>query len=146
MPQPRIKLDQLVAKTTHTIFEGNRIQCSVCPNSFNINDANCKHWLKTSCIPQMGAATAQQQTKPVPLNESIHFGNQVSHSSHKLMCYKGVVYCSKCGTRNGSNQIRYLAKQCQAPTTAGRFLLHCISQDKPPAGLTEWPASNHNTL
>ena len=147
LPQPRVKLDQLLANTTHCIStDSNRIQCSVCLNSFNINDPNCKHWLKTKCIPQMGTAIAQQQTIPLPLSESIHFGNQVSHSSHKLNCYKGIVYCARCGTRNGSNQIRYLAKQCEPPTLAGRVLLNCITNDKPPAGLTEWPANQHNTL
>ena len=45
-PVPRIKLDQLMLQTKHTVsIENNRIKCILGLNNFNMNDTSCKHWL-----------------------------------------------------------------------------------------------------
>ena len=125
----RVKLDDLLKETSHTlIFVGTRMRCSKCLSSFSTADPVSKHWLTTKCVPEVSAVTLQQVLQnPIPINQPIHAGNQLSHSTHKLKNYKGIIYCSKCGARSGTNQIRYLAKSCEPPTTTGSRTLALIA-------------------
>ena len=141
-PVKRVKFDDLLKDTTHKVSIKNMVvKCKLCLNAFSMQDPACKHWLKTRCQP---IHTVQPQVlhKPIPLTDQIHLGRQITHVSHKLVNYRGIVYCSKCGTRAGKNQIRYLAKPCQPPELAGFRLLACIENGKLPAGCTSWPDDN----
>ena len=132
----------MLNNTSHMIeINSNRIRCSVCNNSFSTSDPACKHWLTTNCSksPTPHVHSTQLQCVPIPTLQPIHLGNQLSHSSHTLFNYRGLVYCNKCGARSGKDQIRYLAKQCNPPTLAGSRTLADIQSDVLPAGLSEWP-------
>ncbi len=61
------------------------------------------------------------------------------HHTHKLNVYEGLIYCSKCGYRQGTNQVRNLAKPCQPPDFAGARNLKAIHEGKLPHGLDIWP-------
>ena len=99
----------------------------------------CKAWLQITCIPSQETTTPAPRPFPILLNEQIHLGNQISHISNKLVKFRGVIYCSACGGRFGSNQMRGLARQCAPPTDAGETLLKCMLDNKLPAGYTSWP-------
>ena len=105
-----------------------------------MTDPARKHWLMTACVPVKSSDIVSQVASiPVPISMPIHIGNQVSHSSHSLKKYKGLIYCNKCGARAAGTQMKYLAKQCLPPTTMGRRTLACIKSGRLPSGLTEWP-------
>ena len=118
---PRVKLDDLLKETSHTLtFIGTRMRCIKCLSCFSSNDPASKHWLTTRCVHEVSANPHPQVLQnPIPINQPIHAGNQLSHSTHTLKNYKGIIYCSKCGARSGTNQIRYLATPCEPPTAAG---------------------------
>ena len=138
-PIPRIQLDQVLNNTSHTIVNlVNRVRCTKCYNSFTANDPACKAWLQTTCVPTLAASNSAPRHAPIPLNEQIHIGNQIYHFSHKLVKYRGLIYCSKCGCRFGSNQMRGLSRQCHPPTEAGETLLKNVLENKLPAGLSVW--------
>ena len=139
-PVKRVKFDDLLKETTHKVSVSNSVvSCKLCLNAFSMHDPSCKHWLKTKCHPVV-TVRPQVLHKPIPLNHQIHFGRQITNVTHKLVNYRGIVYCSKCGTRAGKNQIRYLAKPCQPPELAGLRLLACIEHNKLPTGYTHWPS------
>ena len=131
------KRDQLLSETSHSIvMKNDRYYCAVCKNSFRIKDPSMKHWLALQC---KAPSESLDTHKPVKLNASIHIGNRVTHSSHYLCSFRGVVYCNTCGARAGSNQIRHLGTQCEPPTAGGLIVLRAIANGQMPPGVTEWP-------
>ena len=138
---PRAKFDDLLINTSHCIqITSTRMQCVKCLSNFSKNDPTCKYWLTTRCMPEASADNAPQVLhKPIPITQPIHKGNQISHSSHSLNNYRGIIYCSKCGARSGKNQIRYIARPCEPPTDTGRRFLANIRNGLLPSGCTEWP-------
>ncbi len=138
---PRKKLEDLLKDTSHNVVaSGMRLSCHNCLNSFRSDDPGCKHWLTTMCVPERSSQVESQLLHaPVQIQMPIHVGNQVSHSTHSLKSYRGLIYCSKCGSKAGDNQIRYLAKACEPPTYSGRRTLARIENGRLPPGITEWP-------
>ena len=75
-------------------------------------------------LPQAKAASQHKQfvipytDRPYPLpREPIHIGNQVTHHTHPLGIFRGMLYCTRRGCRGGSNQLHYLAKKCEPPSS-----------------------------
>ena len=138
-PEIRVSKDCLLRDTSHSIsVSGSRYICTACLNSFRIADPACKHWLKASCISAYEVASPHVG-RPTKYNDILHVGNRSSHVSHELKIYRGLVYCSKCSARAGSNQLRNLALQCKQAGTGGLAVLKAIRDGKLPPGLTEWP-------
>ena len=142
-PVPRVKLDHLLSNTSHCVSRSsNRLTCNKCLSSFSVLDPATKHWLQAPCISptEESSAVGEQLThQHVVINEPCHIGNQLTHSSHKLYKYRGLIYCNKCGARSGANQVRYLAKQCMPPTDGGEYALKRILSGKLPPRLSAWP-------
>jgi len=133
----RIPLDDLLARTSHKLVKsGNRYACSVCLNNFSIKDASLKHWLQTTCHTD---TQPPHLYKPIKCTDNTHFGNQMSHISHDTYNYRGLLYCDKCGARSGVNQIRKLARPCEAITDSGKNVLACIRKGIRPPGVAMWP-------
>ena len=143
-PAPKVKLDSLLAHTSHTLVHlHNRIRCSRCYSSFSLSDPACKSWLQLQCSPVAPSSSSTQHVStPIQLIEQIHLGNQISHNSHKLASYRGLIYCSQCGARAGRNQIRHLAAQCLPTSSTGEYLLKHIRDKKLPPGFTTCPDSS----
>ena len=97
--------------------------------------SSCRVWLSLACSPISGPTC-----KPIRIGKDIkvHLGKQVSHVSHQLYEYKGLLYCNKCGTR-GIVKFHLLAEKCGAPQPMGQATLRNISLDKLPPGLRAWP-------
>ena len=135
---PRQNVEELIALSSHTLIrKANRVSCTVCHSSFRINDPSCKPWLSTVCHPVPFSPHIEH--KVINVTEPIHIGNQLSHSTHCLRKYRGLLYCSKCGARSGNNQIRLLARQCTPPTKYGQRTLDELENGQIPAGLSQWP-------
>ena len=140
-PTPRIKLCDLIISTSHKIVhKDNRLFCSECMSNFSTTDPSCKLWLQTKCSSFNKSSTLASQTfQPFRIHDTIHRGKSVSHSSHELMNYRGLIYCNKCGARAGENQFRYLARQCEPPGNTGTLLLSRINSGQLPYGFSNWP-------
>ena len=138
---PTVKRDQLLLNTSHTIVcSRNRYSCSKCQNSFHTSDPSFNTWLQTPCMP-LEAVVAHDKPRPVDNYSVLHIGNSVTHVSHKLFIFKGMIYCNSCGARAGANQIRKLSKICvpTKPESAGQRVIDSIRAGKRPAGATSWP-------
>ncbi len=111
-------MDQLINNSTHNIvIHNNRLKCSSCFSGFRLNDPMLRYWLHCKCSSAATNAAGEHTTvaiKPMPIpDNTIHIGNQCSHSS-----YRGLAYCSKCGAR-ASQHMRLLALPCQPPSSGG---------------------------
>jgi hypothetical protein len=138
--KPRVTLDHLLHDTHHIVkVEKGRVLRTVCLNNFSKRDPALKEWLKAPCIRQQLSPVAPL-VAPAALSPDsvIHFGNKTIHFSHKIAKYRGLLYCTKCGSL-GTNQARYLAKPCEPPKLVGTRNIRYISAGKRPAGMDKWP-------
>ena len=82
-----------------------------CHQNFHIKDPCAKQWLLSHCTA-IGSSADRPTVLPY---ESMHIGNRIAHHTHRLMIYRGLVYCNKCGCI-GTNQLRKLGGPCLPPT------------------------------
>ena len=140
--EPAPPIAELIAMSQHVIVVKNLwYSCSNCKSSFKRSDAGFKHWLQSGCLP-LTAASTSAAPRHVPMGNPVHMGSQVSHHTHDLYIYKGLVYCNVCGNRGSNNQIRKLAKPCSGPPlpyTYGALALAAIRDGCLPPGLNQWP-------
>ena len=129
-------LDTILDASKHSIVRNNgRFSCTVCMESFRCNDLSFKHWLDGPCT------YLPSSDRPTPIvNNMLHVGNQCIHYSHSLAVHKGLVYCSKCGSRRGANHVMKLAYACEPPSDYGKLSLKAIAEDRLPPNLDEWPS------
>ena len=124
-------------------FSHLRISCAKCCSSVSsLVPALAKDWLRAPCH-----AIHPPVAKPhkLPLYSCILIGRQVTHKSHSLYLYRGLLYCNKCGSR-GEMMIKKLALPCEKPTVSGLGILKRINDAKLPVGLTSWPDSRRPPL
>ncbi len=119
----RTPLSELIQASAHSCVEDEqRVQCSLCLNSFKKSDPALRHWLSNQCI-----GYGPDLTRPIPLLRSqVHLGNRITHASHKLFKYKGLIYCKVCGSRAGALGLKKLSKPCLPPTAYGRTFLNAL--------------------
>ena len=92
-----------------------------------------RSWLLRTC-----RELHSHNDRPIPIPyEDIHMGNRTTHVSHKLMRYRGFVYCSKCGARSQLKLVG-LSQACAPspdPNSHGRRTLRAISEGRLPYGI-----------
>ena len=127
-------LEAKIADSSHNVVKiGKRYTCVVCNNSFSKPDISFQEWLQTSCTP------TPTTTRPSQVdNNAIHIGNLSIHHTHKIATHKGLLYCTKCGSRAGSC-LKNLAHPCEPPGEYGKISLKAILSDKLPPNLDSWP-------
>ena len=140
-PMHRVPLETLLALSTHKLVKkGNRYNCLACPSSFSCKDPAFRHWIQANCTGSAEVPESPHLYRPVRIHDPTHLGNQMSHSSHRLYNYRGLIYCNKCGARSGANQFRKLARPCSELTEPGQVVLNKINKGLMPPGVTSWPA------
>ena len=84
----------------HVVHETQgRLHCCYCRASVPTRSrAETLEWLSSKCICT-----------------SVRIGNKYTHHSHNIRSLKGIIFCTKCGLL-ASQQLKGLAKECQAPT------------------------------
>ena len=137
--RPKHKLEEMISNSKHVLVQDqSRYYCKTCSNSYHVNDKNFKEFINSACTDI--CVPSFSHNRPEPLHSHmLHVGNQFVHHSHNLQIYKGLVYCSKCGYRKGSNQVRRLAKPCFPPDSNGILNLRAIHKGELPPNVTHWP-------
>ncbi len=132
----RIGLEALLNATSHVIHESvARVSCARCHNSFRTSDPSVRSWLSCKC-----KAIGSSSDRPLPLTlEDVHSGNRVTHHTHKLHMYRGLVYCNKCGCRCGPLGMKKLGRICVPPNGYGLASLCALREGKLPPNLSRWP-------
>ena len=90
----------------------------------------------------MQPPSVQPQDMSLWVIQCIWVISRVSHYTHDLYIYKGLVYCNVCGNRGSNNQIRKLAKPCNGsplPNTCGALALAATRDGCLPPRLDQWP-------
>ena len=74
-----------------------------------------------------------------PVNRGILFGGKVLHYSHRLVWYRGVVYCRHCGYYSQGKRAQKLVKRCPSKPVATQARL--LDKMKQGTALTSkgWP-------
>ena len=117
--------------------ECTKICCNGCYRSATKGTPAASRIFARVCIPPPEAHLRQ----PVRVS-LIHTG---IHHSHIMAVYKGLYHCTKCGSILGTRIVK-LGNSCIVPpSVAGKRNLDCISKDKFPQGVSEWP-SDHPAL
>ena len=114
----------------------NRVGCARCLQSFSVKDPMAKQWILSCCL---AIGTSADQPTPI-IHQTLHIGKQVSHITHHLMTYKGLIYCKKCGGFTSTYKLHKLAKPCIPPTLTGLAALKAISCNRKPVGIQDWPS------
>ena len=74
-----------------------------------------------------------------PVERGIMFNGRVLHYSHRLMWYRGSVYCRHCGYYSRGLRVGHLAKRCRMKPKASQApVLKRIKRGVPPTD-TGWP-------
>ena len=129
--------------------------CLACLDSFRVGDTSLRYWLQCGClrlnssIVSIAAIARSTNMRPlsIPIHTAVtgpvHVGNKVTHSTHVLMKYRGLIYCNACGYV-ATGQMRKLATPCDLPrptNVAGDKVLASIRRADLPKSLAmkEWP-------
>ena len=131
-----------IACSSHSIVvahDGTSMSCRGCGAKVSSLANLCKDWLATSCaVPFDSRNVLMYQQKQ--LGNSIQVGNSMTHPSHKICIFRGLLFCKICGAR-GPSKLVNLSDPCE-PAKAGsygRANLNAIRQGKKPQGLSVWP-------
>ena len=129
-------LDTKIVESKHDIWRvADRLHCRQCMESFKVSDSSLVPWLASTCIH------IPSSSRPTPImNNMLHVGNQIIHFTHALSVHRGLVYCSKCGSRKAADVLKKLAHPCEPPSIYGKATLKAILADKLPPNLDAWPA------
>ncbi len=132
-----LALCDLYLSSSHVLHESEcRVYCARCGSSFHKKDPSLRKWLSLHC---QGIGSDKDRPIPIPL-EQVHRGNAVTHVSHRLYTFNGLVYCNRCGCRAGVAGLRKLGHPCEQPTTYGKASLAALCAGKKPPGLVSWPS------
>ena len=107
----------------------DRLTCKVCLESFHLKYPAFQHWLTGVCIPM------PIDTRPQPISSAIHIGKLISHVSHRMQSFQGVIYCTKCGSI-GKHHFSNLAQVCSPPGEYGKSCLRHIRSGMLPPSLS----------
>ena len=137
---PAVPLDEILSSTLHVIkLIKSRYHCSKCLQSFHSKDTSLKAWLQTTCF-----TASHLSDKPYSITYPIHKGNAVTHSTHKLKIFNGLIYCSKCGSRDSWKGLVALAKPCNPPARHGAVSLAALREGRLPPNVQSWPTQKEN--
>ena len=77
---------------------------------------------------------------PAGGNKGIVYNGKIVHPSHKLIYYRGLLYCCICGYYTTGTRIHHLARACRmkAPSSQKR-LLRCMRAGRAPCPKGVWP-------
>ena len=143
-PRRVSSLDELITVSQHAIANHNGfLRCAMCKQGTSCKNKDVRGFVSSPCVPIIGHSHCS-----VRLLSVRRIGSKITHPSHALFSYRGLIYCQACGYM-ANKMIRELSKPCTRVKTAhAERVLDCISKDRLPLGVQEWPDSCNlvNTL
>ena len=137
---PKENIEATMQRSTHVCFvQSDRMQCARCLSSIPINNHNkCLRFLASDC-----ATIGSDTDRPVPLSSDlVQIGKLDIHVSHKLLVFKGIVFCDKCGAISQRKKLGNLASVCCPPTTYGKNNLERLRKGNLPINVLTWPTQS----
>ena len=135
---PKPTLTELMVLSAHNLFDDhkNYIVCSTCNSKCHNNDCQAnRDFILSLCLSPF-KFNANHFT---PVNAPASLGHLKTHCTHTLHCYKGVFFCSVCGSF-AQQKLKKLAALCTKVLSAhGKRVLEAPAKHRPPPPLTSWP-------
>ena len=130
--------------TTNHVFSvlGPGAWCHRCAQRAPVGTVQLRAWLSTPCIPDKSFAlsyfSGKTRPAPLPTGKTVQVGWQTLHSSHKLMVYRGLIFCGVCGYYASKRALRLVGECTERGVNARRRALH-LRQGILPSGVGSWP-------
>ncbi len=138
-PKPEVaSKEQAIANSEHCLsVSNNTVQCSACLSRCNLNSACFWEFIKSKCDP----ANKPSSFNIIALNGQVRMGSIVSHETHKLFSYPGIVYCGGCGFMAGAvmRALKTTCKGVQGRTIHGQRVLDALAAGILPPYVSKWP-------
>ena len=135
---PKPTITELMVLSPHNLFidHCNFIVCSTCNSKCHNNDCQANRDFILSLCHNPFKYNANHFT---PVNVPASLGHLKTHSSHILHCYRGIFFCSVCGSF-AQQKLKKLAAPCtKILSSHGKRVLDALANHKPPVPLTGWP-------
>ena len=139
---PAFDIKSAIACSSHSIVsaaDGTTLSCRGCGARVSTLAGLCKDWLATSCAAPFNISNVLRYQQK-QLGNSIQVGSSMTHPSHRIRIFRGLLFCKVCGAR-GPSKLVNLSEPCVAARAGsyGRANLNAIKQGKKPQGLVAWP-------
>ena len=122
---PRVtfpSVEHCIDISQHAIIRsGPTLRCVICDARMNENGPHVRRFLATPCV----AAINFMQYQPKRVPKPIMVGNKITHESHNLFTYRGVVFCQTCGF-TAQRMLKGLAAECRAGRERTQHGQRCI--------------------
>ena len=130
----------MISLSHHSLVRRQHILfCTVCKGRISYNSPNLRAFLNKECDIVDQVHVKRYDNKPVPINTTVQISNAVTHPSHRLMSFRGIVFCNACGCA-AQKVLRGLAKPCKGARNGhGQRVQERIAQGLLPYGMTKWP-------
>jgi len=135
---PMPTLTELMVLSAHNLFvdHNNYIVCSTCNSKCHNNDCQANRDFILSLCHNPFKLNANHLT---PVNAPASLGHFKTHCSHTLHCYKGVFFCTVCGSFAQQKLIKLAAPCTKVLSAHGKRVLEALAKHRPPPPLTSWP-------
>ena len=128
----------LLDHTDHTIsMDGTQLWCAVCMQTAT-NPSAKREILSQWCPGPQGHLSSH---KVVKMPSQVRVNKLITHCSHALSSYRGVMFCTECGSL-ATVKLNNLHRQCPARAGATSHGVQCInrlSKGIRPNGVDYWP-------
>lgn len=137
---PKPTIEQMLTVSKHFVnLDRGQYRCALCKASVGAKDPTLPDFLLADCLHTKAGNINQPSRIRIPMR----IGKGVTHVTHNLYNYKGIIYCQTCGY-TASQKLRGLALECTRVRTAhGKIVIDRISKDKFPPGVDRWPDDAH---
>jgi len=117
-------IDKLEQSQHDCIIHNNRLYCNRCNASIHIRAAHIEDFIKSSCLSTQ-------------YNYCFAVGHQHTHHSHRMVIYREIYMCTKCGS-TGSRKLINFFRECMPPKTRGQQNIDTYAAGTAPAGYNNW--------
>ena len=135
---PKPTLTELMVLSAHNLFvdHKNYIVCSTCNSKCHNNDCQANRDFILSQCQSPFKFNANHFT---PVNIPASLGHLKTHFTHTLHCYKGVFFCSVCGSFAQQKLVKLSSPCIKILSAHGKRVINALSNHKLPIPLTSWP-------
>ena len=105
-------IEMCLKNTSHNIVHkhgSNLYKCTICHECVSHGSKNLRKFRNSQCI-----YVQDSNDKPSRIGTQMMVAKQITHESHELCIYRGIIFCNTCGkTGGGGTKIISLADICK---------------------------------
>jgi len=133
-------LENILSRTQHELFLNQHGQyvCIHCKSMHNFKAKSFQQWALSPCIP-----CKIQHFQATTLASQVRVGNNITHASHSMSSYRGLLHCIRCGSI-ATTKLHLLSKECPGKPNSNYGVRNkkYIQRGALPPGVDMWPEDN----